>query len=230
MKLITLFSATSVFCFLISCQGQNNSGSTISLKNMTDSISYYLGLNIAQSVKSQGLTEINAEALSKAFNEVFAGTKTLIEVDQTGPYLNQCFMELSVAKAEIDRKAGVDFLEKNKSKTGIITLPSGLQYEILTAGQGQIPKASDIVIVHYNGTNIDGKVFDSSIERGEPATFTVGEVIMGWQEALQIMPVGSKWKLFIPSNLGYGERGAGTVIAPNATLIFEMELLSIEQK
>lgn len=230
MKLITIFSTASVFCFLFSCNGQDHSGSAITLKDKTDSISYYLGLNVAQSVKSQGLTEINAEAVAKAFNEVFAGNKTLVEVDQTGPYLNQCFTELSAAKSEIDRKAGVDFLEKNKIKSGVITLPSGLQYEILTTGQGQIPKPTDVVTVHYNGTGIDGKVFDSSIERGEPATFTVNEVIMGWQEALQIMPVGSKWKLFIPSNLGYGERGAGTVIAPNATLIFEMELLSIQQK
>ncbi len=219
-----------VFSFLVSCKGQNNSGSSISLKNRTDSLSYYLGLNVAQSVKTQGLTEINAEAVAKAFNDVFTGSKTQAEITQTEQYLNQCFRELNIAKAENDKKAGIDFLEKNKSKAGVVTLPSGLQYEVLTQGMGQKPIATDEVTVHYSGSGIDGKVFDSSIERGEPATFVVNQVIPGWQEALQMMSIGSKWKIYIPSNLAYGERGAQGVIAPNATLIFEMELLSIQPK
>jgi FKBP-type peptidyl-prolyl cis-trans isomerase FklB len=230
MKLFILISFTLTFSMLISCKGQNNPESTVSLNNRTDSISYYLALNIAQNVKSQGLTEINTDAVAKAFNDVFSGGTTLVDVSQTGPYLNQCFMELQVAKSETDKKTGTDFLELNKSKSGVVTLPSGLQYEVLTAGQGQQPKATDVVTVHYSGTTIDGKVFDSSIERGEPATFAVNEVIMGWQEALQLMPTGSKWKLYIPSNLAYGERGAGEVIPPNAALIFEVELISIQQK
>ncbi|HLF33113.1 MAG TPA: FKBP-type peptidyl-prolyl cis-trans isomerase [Cyclobacteriaceae bacterium] len=230
MKLITLISLLLAFSLLMNCKGQNKPENTISLNNRTDSISYYLALNIAQNVKSQGLTEINTAAVAKAFNDVFSGGTTLADVSQTGPYLNQCFMELQVAKSETDKKAGTDFLELNKSKSGVITLPSGLQYEVLTAGQGQQPKATDVVTVHYSGTTIDGKVFDSSIERGEPASFAVNEVIMGWQEALQLMAVGSKWKLYVPSNLAYGERGAGEVIPPNAALIFEVELLSIGQK
>jgi FKBP-type peptidyl-prolyl cis-trans isomerase FklB len=130
---------------------------------------------------------------------------------------------------EKNKKEGEAFLAENKTKEGVITLPSGLQYKVLKAGTGATPKATDIVVTHYRGTLIDGKVFDSSIDRGEPAEFPVNAVIKGWSEALQHMKVGAKWQLFVPAELAYGERGAGQVIAPNSTLIFDIELLKIKK-
>ena len=140
------------------------------------------------------------------------------------------FDKLNQAKGEklaANLKAGEDFLEQNKQREGVKTTPSGLQYEVLTEGTGPKPKATDNVKCHYHGTLIDGTVFDSSVQRGQPATFPLNMVIKGWTEALQLMPVGSKWTLFIPSSLGYGSRGAGGSIPPNATLIFDVELISI---
>lgn len=133
------------------------------------------------------------------------------------------------AKAGVNLEKGKKFLEDNGKRKGVITLPSGLQYEILKEGNGPKPTATDKVTTHYHGTTIDGKVFDSSVERGQPAQFGVNQVIPGWTEALQLMPVGSKWKLFIPSNLAYGESGAGGAIGPNETLVFEVELISIDK-
>ena len=129
---------------------------------------------------------------------------------------------------EKNKKTGAEFLAKNKKEKGVVTLASGLQYKVLTKGSGKVPKSSDTVETHYVGTLIDGQEFDSSRRRGKPATFPVSGVIKGWTEALQLMPAGSKWMLYIPSNLAYGERGAGGIIGPNATLIFEIELLSIK--
>jgi FKBP-type peptidyl-prolyl cis-trans isomerase len=131
---------------------------------------------------------------------------------------------------EMNKKEGVEFLTANKSKEGVVMLPSGLQYKILTAGSGPKPTASDTVVCNYRGTLISGAEFDSSYKRGQPASFPVNGVIKGWTEALQLMPVGSKWQLFVPSELGYGDRGAGADIGPGATLIFEVELLSIQSK
>ena len=131
---------------------------------------------------------------------------------------------------ETNKKAGEDFLAANKTKDGIVTLPSGLQYKILTAGTGPKPTLTDSVVCNYKGTLLDGTEFDSSFKRGQPATFPVGQVIKGWTEALQLMPVGSKWQLFIPSDMAYGPRGSGPTIGPNSTLIFEVELISIKGK
>lgn len=136
-------------------------------------------------------------------------------------------MKLQAERHEINKQAGAEFLRINKEKAGVVTLPSGLQYEVLKTGDGTKPKASDKVKCHYHGTLINGTVFDSSVQRGEPATFGVSQVIPGWVEALQLMNVGSKWRLFIPSELAYGERGAGETIEPNSTLVFEVELLDI---
>ena len=136
-------------------------------------------------------------------------------------------MKLQAERLEINKQAGAEFLRINKEKAGVVTLPSGLQYEVLKTGDGTKPKASDKVKCHYHGTLINGTVFDSSVQRGEPATFGVSQVIPGWVEALQLMNVGSKWRLFIPSELAYGERGAGETIEPNSTLVFEVELLDI---
>jgi len=131
---------------------------------------------------------------------------------------------------EMNKTEGAAFLAENKTKEGVVTLPSGLQYKIIAEGTGPKPTSADTVICNYRGTLLDGKEFDSSYKRDQPATFPVGRVIKGWQEAIQLMPVGSKWRLFIPSNLAYAERGAGADIGPNATLIFEVELISIQGK
>ena len=141
--------------------------------------------------------------------------------------INDFFLRLHKEKLEINKKAGEEFLSINKGRAGVVTLPSGLQYQVLQQGNGEKPKATDKVKCHYHGTLINGTVFDSSVERGTPAVFGVNQVIPGWVEALQLMPVGSKWRLFIPSNLAYGENGAGEMIEPNSTLIFDVELLDI---
>jgi FKBP-type peptidyl-prolyl cis-trans isomerase len=166
-----------------------------------------------------------------------AGSKTRLTQEEAQAVLNEVQTEIKKQQQEKTQQAaaankteGEAFLAANKSKDGVVTLPSGLQYKILTAGTGPKPTASDSVKCNYRGTLINGTEFDSSYKRGQPATFAVGQVIKAWTEALQLMPVGSKWQLFVPSSLAYGERGAGAEIGPNAILIFEVELLSIEEK
>jgi len=162
-----------------------------------------------------------------AFEKAFLGDSVQIKPDKANAAIQAFFADISKGEGEKNLKAGEEFLASNKAKSGVVTLPSGLQYEIIKAGTGVKPKLEDQVKCHYHGTTIDGKVFDSSVDRGEPAVFPVNRVIPGWTEALQLMPVGSKWKLYIPSALAYGEQGAGQDIKPNSTLIFEVELLEI---
>ena len=214
---------------VIGCNDKSFLEKEVPLSNEIDSVSYSLGLNVAKKVKSQGLTEINADAIAKAFSDVMADKNTKMTTAEAEEYLNDYFQNLTVAKSDADKQAGMDYLEQNKTQEGVITLPSGLQYKIITEGSGLKPVATDKVSTHYHGTTIDGVVFDSSVDRGEPISFAVNGVIQGWTEALQLMTVGSKWKLFIPSNLAYGARGAGPLIGPHATLIFEVELLAIEK-
>ena len=227
MKFIYAVLTVSFFCALTGCS-QQRSETTVELKNELDSVSYCLGKYIAQSEKSQGMTEINAQALAAAFNDVFKGNAGLVDDSMTEQVLNHYFEHLQASKYDGNIKAGKDFLTENKSKDGVVELPDGLQYKILKAGTGEKPGPTSKVTVHYTGSTIDGKVFDSSEQRGEPATFTVNQVILGWQEALQLMPAGSKWRLFIPSELAYGSRGSSPVIEPYSTLIFDVELISIE--
>ena len=204
------------------------SHSTVALTSLKDSASYGLGVLVAQNFKSQNI-EINADLLQKGFNEVMKGEKTPI-TDMQANTLIQKYMQKEQAKAfEPNRMAGEKFLAENKTKDGIVTLPSGLQYQIMKAGDGPKPASTDKVKTHYHGTLIDGTVFDSSVQRGEPITFPVTGVIPGWIEALQLMPVGSKWKLFIPQVLAYGARGSGPTIKPYSALVFEVELLGIEK-
>ena len=210
----------------------NNSNETvkkIKMKNELDSVSYSLGVNIANNLRDQGMTEINSDLMASAISHVFEGADLAIEEQKTGEILNSYFQKLQVEKEKELRKAGEDFLAENKSKEGVVTLPSGLQYMVMKEGTGPKPTLTDKVTTHYHGTTIDGKVFDSSVERNQPASFPVNGVIKGWTEALQLMSVGSKWKLFIPSDLAYGARGAGPKIGPHSTLIFEVELLSIDK-
>ncbi|MDB0006423.1 FKBP-type peptidyl-prolyl cis-trans isomerase [Flavobacteriales bacterium] len=192
-----------------------------------DSLSYSLGVSVANNLKSSGFETIESSAISAAFNDVFSENDVKISEEDANALIQDYFMELSQKKSQEATNKGQAFLDENAAKEGVVTTASGLQYQVLTEGQGAKPVASDEVTVHYHGTLIDGTVFDSSVDRGQPATFPVGGVIQGWVEALQLMNVGSKYKLFIPSNLAYGERGAGGSIGPNETLIFEVELLSI---
>jgi FKBP-type peptidyl-prolyl cis-trans isomerase FklB len=202
--------------------------------------SYALGMNIGSglgaNLKKQSV-EVDSTLVSQGLKDAMSGGKTRLTEDEAKAVLKEVQTEVQKQQQEKAQQAaaankteGEAFLAANKSKDGVVTLPSGLQYKILTAGTGPKPTASDSVKCNYKGTLIDGKEFDSSYKRGQPATFAVGQVIKGWTEALQLMPVGSKWQLFVPSSLAYGERGAGAEIGPGATLIFEVELLSIEEK
>lgn len=236
MRLRSFIYATALV-MTVGVAGCQNSGSKgdAKLTNKNDSVSYALGVLIGENNKQQmkgapGVDQLDKEILIAAFQKAFLGDSLQIKAEQANGLIQTFFAEVSMAEGAKNQKAGDDFLAANKVKPGVVTLPSGLQYEILTAGTGPIPTAENEVICHYHGTTIDGTVFDSSVDRGEPATFPVGQVIPGWTEALQLMPVGSKWKLYIPAALAYGERGAGAEIKPNSALIFEVELLEIVKK
>jgi len=206
-----------------------------SLKSLKEKASYSIGLNIGNNMKNQS-AEIDLEAFAVGFKDAFSEKEPKISENERQEALKQFQKEMmAMAEAKHNEVAGKNqkesekFLVENKKKKGVVTLPSGLQYKVISKGKGEKPKITDKVTTHYRGTLIDGKEFDSSFSRGEPATFPVNGVIPGWTEALQLMEVGSKWQLFIPSNLAYGERGAGEKIGPSATLIFDIELLSIQE-
>lgn len=193
-----------------------------------DSISYSLGVLVAQNLKSQGFAELNSAAFSQAVNDVMKGSELHVSIEEAQQMVNAFVQKAQQAQFQGNIEAGEKFLKENAQKEGVITTSSGLQYEVIEEGSGDSPKATDKVNAHYKGYLIDGKVFDSSYQRGEPTTFPVNGVIQGWQEALQLMKPGAKWKLYIPHELGYGERGAGQAIPPYSTLIFEIELIGIE--
>lgn len=192
-----------------------------------DKISYALGLSIGNNFLSSGIKKVDFDSFLKGMKDVINESQLDMTYDEAKDVMNDFFSKLQEDRLEINLKAGKEFLAINAKRPGVVTLPSGLQYEILKEGNGAKPKATDQVKCHYHGTLIDGTVFDSSVERGQPATFGVNQVIPGWVEALQLMPAGSKWKLFIPSELAYGPAGAGQTIEPNSTLVFEVEVLDI---
>ena len=192
-----------------------------------EKISYALGLSLGNNLINSGISELDYAKLAKVIQDVLEQNQPELSYQEAQQVINTFFEALQAKAGEAAIAAGKNFLAENAKRPEVVTLPSGLQYEILTKGTGNIAKASDTVKVHYHGTLIDGNVFDSSVNRGEPATFGVTQVISGWVEALQLMPVGSKWKLFIPSDLAYGAQGAGQAIGPHTTLIFEVELLDI---
>ncbi len=236
MKLRSVIYALALV-LIVGAAGCQNSGKKgeVTLSSKNDSVSYALGVLIGESNKQQmkeapGVDQLNKEILLSAFTKAFLGDSLQIKPAKANVAIQKFFADAAKVEGEKNKKVGDDFLAANKNKPGVITLPDGMQYEILKTGTGPKPKAEDEVKCHYHGTTIDGKVFDSSIERGEPANFPVNRVIPGWTEALQMMPVGSKWKLYIPAALAYGERGAGKDIKPNSTLIFEVELLEIVKK
>jgi FKBP-type peptidyl-prolyl cis-trans isomerase FklB len=212
--------------------GQSNSA----LPTQKDKVSYAIGMNIGTNLHRQSV-DVDPKVLQQGLEDSLAGGKTLLSEDEARATLTEFQNEMRQKQqekmkqaGETNKKEGDAFLAANKAKADVVTLPSGLQYKILTPGTGPKPTATDSVVCNYRGTLIDGKEFDSSYKRGQPATFPVGGVIKGWTEALQLMPVGSKWQLFVPSDLAYAERGSGPDIGPNATLIFEVELLSIQSK
>ncbi len=192
-----------------------------------DKFSYSVGIFVAQNLKKQGIGQINAEDLVKGIVDVINDQPYQIQLEEANQILQQGLREQAGKQFADNLNSGKLFLEDNAAKEGVISLPSGLQYKVLKEGQGDSPKATDKVTTHYHGTLIDGQVFDSSMERGQPATFPVNGVIKGWIEALQLMKVGSKWRLFVPHFLAYGEQGAGEAIQPFSTLIFDVELLKI---
>lgn len=192
-----------------------------------DEVSYALGLSIGQNFKASGIKAITSEDFIAGLQDALAEREPQLTNERAREVINQLFTRLQQEEAELNAAAGKEYQEIMRHKSGVVTLLSGLQYEIIKEGKGAKPKATDKVRVHYHGTLINGVVFDSSVERGEPAEFPLNAVIPGWTEILQLMPVGSKWRVVIPSELAYGSRGAGDVIRPNMTLIFEIELLDI---
>ena len=192
-----------------------------------DKFSYAIGLGLGQNLLSMGAQGINVEDFAQAIADVLNRKETAISHNEAREIVNKYFAELEEKMNAENIEKGKAFLAENAKKEGVVTLPSGLQYEVITEGNGKKPSATDRVKCHYEGTLIDGTLFDSSIKRGQPAVFGVNQVIKGWVEALQLMSEGSKWRLFIPSELGYGAQQAGEMIPPHSTLIFEVELLAI---
>jgi FKBP-type peptidyl-prolyl cis-trans isomerase FklB len=212
------------------------SATSLALTTQKDKFSYALGMNLGTSLHKQSVS-VDPNILARGLKDALAGGKTLLTEDQARAALMEVQNEMRKKQQEqmqqagaASKKEGEAFLAANKTKDGVVTLPSGLQYKILTPGTGPKPTASDSVVCNYRGTLINGTEFDSSYKRGEPATFPVSGVIKGWTEALQLMPVGSKWQLFVPSDLAYGERSPAPEIGPDSTLIFEVELVSIQNK
>jgi FKBP-type peptidyl-prolyl cis-trans isomerase len=208
----------------------------LTLTTQKDKLSYAIGMNVGQSMKKDGL-DIDPNIVARGLKDAMAGGKLLMTDEEVKTVMINLRTEMTAKKqaeaqqaGEANKQAGQRFLAVNKERPGVVTLPSGLQYKILKEGTGPKPTAGDTVVCNYRGTLLDGTEFDSSYKRGEPTTFPVGQVIKGWTEALQLMPVGSKWQLFIPAELAYGERSPGPEIGPNSTLIFEIDLVSIQAK
>ena len=200
-------------------------------KSDMDKFSYAIGLGIGQNLLSMGAKDISVDDFAQAVRDVLEGNPTAITHVEARNIVNHYFEEMEARVNAENIEKGKQFLEENKQRPGVVTLPSGLQYEVIKEGNvGRYAKITDQVQCHYEGTLIDGTLFDSSIKRDQPATFGVNQVIPGWVEALQLMPEGAKWKLYIPSELGYGAQGAGEMIPPHSTLIFEVELLKILSK
>ncbi len=231
MRWTAAVTAIMVGAFAGAAQAQSKP----SLKTDNEKVSYSIGLDIGANFKRQSV-ELDSKALAAGIADGLSGAKPALSEDEVRKVLADFQQQMrnraaaaAQQAADANKKKGEAFLADNKKQKGVVTLPSGLQYKVIKDGKGAKPKATDTVSVHYRGTLIDGTEFDSSIKRGEPASFPVNEVIKGWTEALQLMPIGSKWQLFIPSDLAYGAQGAGPQIGPNSTLIFDVELLEIKK-
>lgn len=213
------------------CNGQKKMDKNTELKTEIDTVSYSIGVSIGENLKKQGVEGLNYQAIKQAMMDVMEKNgKPAMKGEEANMHIQKFFTAMMDRKADAAVSKGKEFLEKNGKREGVTTTASGLQYEVMKMGTGDKPAATDEVTVHYHGTLTDGKVFDSSVERGDPATFPLNGVIKGWTEALQLMPVGSKFKIFLPGDLAYGAQGAGEMIGPHETLIFEVELLKINKK
>jgi FKBP-type peptidyl-prolyl cis-trans isomerase FklB len=233
MKLLGTYIAILCTTAIVgSCDAQKdavNNNDNMELKTELDSVSYGIGVNIGKSLANQGMEALNTDAIAQAMSDVLGGSELKMTEEECMQIVTGYMQAAEAQKSQGVIEAGKKFLEENGKRSTVVTLTSGLQYEIMTEGNGPKPTATDKVKTHYHGTLLNGDVFDSSVDRGEPISFPVNGVIKGWTEALQLMPVGSKWKLFIPYDLAYGERGAGAQIGPFSTLIFEVELIDIEK-
>lgn len=213
---------------LFSCNEEASApGFSGDLSSVEDSVSYALGINIGQNLKQSGFKNVNVQAMGKAIAEIYAGDSTSLNAEEAGALINNYMTKQSEVKADGAKEEGIAFLAENAGKEGVMTTASGLQYEVVEEGSGASPAATDNVTVHYHGTLIDGSVFDSSVERGEPATFPLNGVIPGWTEGLQLMKEGGKTRFYIPSELAYGDRAASELIGPGSTLIFDVELIKV---
>ena len=192
-----------------------------------DKFSYGLGMGIGQNLLSMGVKNIDVEDFVKALKDVLTGAKTEISHSEAQQVVNEHFRQLAEEAYAQNKASGEAFLAENAKKEGVVVLPSGLQYKVINEGNGKKPSATDRVQCHYEGTLIDGTIFDSSIKRGEPAVFGVNQVIKGWVEALQLMQEGAKWRLYIPYDMAYGEHGAGEMIPPFSALVFDVELIKV---
>lgn len=231
MKKYNVILATIAAVSFSSCDLMQPTAATVTtgqLKTQTDSVSYVLGVSMAENMKNQGVGKLNNELLNAGVNNTLEGKEPLLTETERNEVLKTYFSNIKLIKEKEAKAEEIAFLAANKNKPGVVELPSGLQYKMLSKGTGtKTPNTSNRVSVHYTGRLIDGTVFDSSVQRGQPATFGVTQVIKGWTEALQLMRVGDKLELYIPSDLGYGARGAGKDIKPYSLLIFEVELLEI---
>lgn len=231
---IIYLSAVALIVFGMSCQ-QNGGVGNVKLESQADSAGYAIGVLVGNNNKEQvgnapGGTDLNMEAMVSGFAQAALDQELQMTPEEADEIVRNYFTAAGEKQGQANLEEGNAFLEENKAREEVNVTESGLQYEVIEEGDGPTPSATDRVRVHYHGTLIDGTVFDSSVDRGQPAVFGVNQVIPGWTEALQLMPVGSKWKIYIPSELGYGERGAGNDIGPNTTLIFEVELLEIVEE
>lgn len=217
-----LLAAAFSPAMLFSQDAQGEKAAPDAAESLADRISYAYGVTVARQLSERDV-ELNVKEFIKAFRTVFADG----EVAMSDEEINAAFEEMASLSEAAAKKEGLDYLDENKKKEGVTTTDSGLQYEVIEKGDGDKPVDTDQVTVHYHGTLVDGTVFDSSVERGEPATFGLNQVIPGWTEGVQLMPKGSKYRFVIPSELAYGARGAGEVIKPHSTLVFEVELLEI---
>lgn len=236
MKASSILSALLLVTFAATaCAQETSSAAATKPESLHDKASYAIGLNLGGNLKQQEVP-VNLDYLIRGLKDGFGGAEAMLSDEEVQTTMQAFQQEVMSMQQEKRAAAGAknqqeaeEYLAANKDKPGVVTTESGLQYEVLTEGTGAKPKASDRVTVHYKGTLLDGTVFDSSYDRGQPATFPVSGVIPGWVEAMQLMPVGSKWKLYIPPALAYAERGAGQQIGPNSLLVFEVELLSIAE-
>jgi FKBP-type peptidyl-prolyl cis-trans isomerase FklB len=225
-----LFFLLATVALFVSCSQQGGSKKDVKLSNELDSVSYAIGIDIATNLKKSGFEQVNSDAIAKGFADLFAGTEPLIKEEDANKYVMEFFNKMRTEKSEKNLKAAEDFLKENGSKEGVQTTASGLQYKVIQQGTGPIPTETDMVKVNYKGTLLDGTEFDGSTE-GNPAQFRLNGVIKAWTEALMLMPVGSRWTVYVHPNLGYGTRPPqGSSIPANSLLIFDLELIEIAAK